>query len=245
MSVTLNKGQNGSLSVGDVVVSVQVGPPADLSALLVTDNGKVRTDADFAFFNQPTGPGVQLQPAGPGQPAAVAVSLNQVPADIAQIRAVITLEDSAGSFGQLPAPSATITDGSGNTLYEYRIDGLSSESVVIAIELYRRQGSWKVRAVGQGYAGGFAALVTDHGVRVDDPTPTAAPPPSRPAYPSSAAPLAPTPAAVSGHQVRPAAPLLPPGPAPQPAHSPNAALGYPGQARATRRQAHRRRRPVR
>jgi hypothetical protein len=53
-------------------------------------------------------------------------------------------------------------------LYEYVIDGLGSESVVIALEFYRRNTEWKVRAVGQGYAGGFAALVTDHGVSVDD-----------------------------------------------------------------------------
>jgi predicted DNA-binding transcriptional regulator AlpA len=53
-------------------------------------------------------------------------------------------------------------------LYEYRIDGLDTESIVIALELYRWQHSWKVRAIGQGYTGGFAALVTDHGVEVDD-----------------------------------------------------------------------------
>ncbi|MFD3458271.1 TerD family protein [Nocardia fluminea] len=185
MSITLDKGQNGPLTVGEVVVSVQVGAPAELVALLVTDQGKVRSDTDFVFFNQPTGPGVRLQPTGPGQPAAVVVSLNQVPADITQIRAVITLDDPSGSFGRFAAPSASVVDGSGNPLYEYRIDGLSSESVVIAIELYRRQGGWKVRAVGQGYAGGFAALVTDHGVSVDD-APSAQPAPARPVYPSSA-----------------------------------------------------------
>ena len=54
MSVSLAKGQNGPLDVSDVVVSVQLAAAADLSALLVTSNGKVRSDADFVFFNQPT-----------------------------------------------------------------------------------------------------------------------------------------------------------------------------------------------
>lgn len=183
MSASLAKGQNGPLAVNDVVVSIRLTAPADLSALLVTEQGKVRTDADFVFFNQPSGPGVNLVPAA-GGPAALAVSLAQVPPDIAQIRAVITLEDATSNFGSFPAPTAIVSDASGNQLFEYRIDGLASESIVIALELYRRQGAWKVRAVGQGYAGGFAALVTDHGVSVDDsPAPQAqsAPPPPPPA----------------------------------------------------------------
>ena len=65
--------------------------------------------------------------------------------------------------------------------------GLSSETIVVAIELYRRQGAWKVRAVGQGYAGGLAALLSDHGVE-------AAEEPAAPAAPAAAAPPPPPPA---------------------------------------------------
>ncbi|QSE93074.1 TerD family protein [Rhodococcus pseudokoreensis] len=212
MSTPLAKGQNGPLSVDDVIVSLELTAAADLSALLVTDSGKVRSDADFVFFNQPSGPGVQLVPGAPGQAASLKVSLGAVPADIAQVRAVITLDDATSNFGRSAPPTARVTDGAGNALYEYRIDGLNSESIVIALELYRRQGAWKVRAVGQGYAGGFAALVTDHGVSVDDaPAPAAAPvqqPPApqaapAPAYPPPAAPVpAPAPPA-------PAAPAAP------------------------------------
>ncbi|WP_433683377.1 TerD family protein [Nocardia sp. CA-119907] len=213
MSATLVKGQNGPLTVTDVVVSVQVAAPAEVSALLVTEAGKVRSDTDFVFFNQPTGPGVRLQPIEPGRPAALAVSLHRVPADIAQIRAVITLDDANSRFGRIAAPSAVVSDTAGNRLYEYRIEGLSTESVVIALELYRRQGGWKVRAVGQGYAGGFAALVTDHGVTVDDPPrPTAthmpAPSPNAPTYPAQPAPSYPPPIADPVYPTRP--PQYPP-----------------------------------
>ncbi|MEU0506526.1 TerD family protein [Nocardia sp. NPDC005998] len=199
MSATLVKGQNGPLTVTDVVVSVQIAAPAEVSALLVTETGKVRSDADFVFFDQPTGPGVRLQSMEPGRPAALALSLHRVPADIAQIRAVITLDDANSRFGRIAAPLAVVSDTRGNRLYEYRIEGLSTESVVIALELYRRQGGWKVRAVGQGYAGGFAALVTDHGVTVDDsprPTITHTPaPPIAPSYPAQPAPSYPPPTA--------------------------------------------------
>ncbi|WP_280445458.1 TerD family protein, partial [Nocardia brasiliensis] len=211
MSATLAKGQNGPLATNDVVVSIQLTAPADLSALLVTETGKVRSDADFVFFNQPSGPGVNLQPAPAGQPASLAVSLNSVPPDIDQIRAVITLDDANSNFGRFPAPTAIVSDSAGNRLYEYQIDGLSSESIVIALELYRRQGTWKVRAVGQGYAGGFAALVTDHGVTVDDS-------PAQPA--AQAAPPPPPP---------PAYPTQPPPPQQQPNYPPPTTPAYPTQ----------------
>lgn len=124
----------------------------------------------------------------------MAVSFAQVPAEIAQIRAVITLENAGSNFGQIAPPTAIVSDAAGNRLYEYRIADLSAESIVVAVELYRRQGSWKVRAVGQGYAGGFAALVTDHGVSVDDAPhtsmPTASPYPTQPP-PTPPAPLQP------------------------------------------------------
>ncbi|TCN45127.1 stress response protein SCP2 [Rhodococcus sp. SMB37] len=199
MSSSLAKGQNGPLSANDVVVSLELTTPADLSALLVKADGKVRSDADFVFFNQPTGPGVNLVPGAPGQAASLAVSLGAVPADIEQVRAVITLDDASSNFGRFAPPTARVSDTNGTVLYEYRIEGLSSESIVIALELYRRQGSWKVRAVGQGYAGGFAALVTDHGVSVDD-----APAPAAPAAPPAPArPVAPPPPAQPFNQAPP------------------------------------------
>ncbi|WP_196054721.1 TerD family protein [Nocardia aurantiaca] len=227
MSAVLVKGQNGPLSVHDLVISVQVAAPADLSALLVTPAGTVRSDADFVFFNQPSGPGVTLRPGAPGQPAVLAVSLDAIPADIEQLRAVITLDDATGSFGQLSAPVAVVSDTAGNALYEYRIEGLSTESIVIALELYRRQGSWKIRAVGQGYAGGFAALVTDHGVQVNEEAPQAAPPPPTP-------PPAPEQFAPAPEQFAPA-PTGYPAPAPTgyPAPAPTdsfAPTGYPPPA---------------
>ncbi|MFD5175577.1 TerD family protein [Nocardia sp. NPDC058379] len=235
MSATLAKGQNGPLAVSDVVISLQLTAPADLSALLVTEQGKVRTDADFVFYNQPSGPGVDLRPGPAGQAASLAVSLPAVPADIDQIRAVITLDDANSNFGRFAPPTAIVSDAAGNQLFEYRIDGLAAESIVIALELYRRQGSWKVRAVGQGYAGGFAALVTDHGVQVDDsPAPAAAPqqaPPPQQAAPQQAPPPPAYPAqAAPSYPPQQAPAYAPPGggypPPPGPAQQPPGA-GYP------------------
>lgn len=232
MSAVLVKGQNGPLNVNDVVIGIQVAAPADLSALLVTESGKVRSDADFVFFNQPTGPGVQLQPGAPGQSGVLAVSLGAVPADIAQLRAVITLDDPSTNFGRIAPPVVTVSDSGGNPLYEYRIEGLTTESIVIAVELYRRGSDWKVRAIGQGYAGGFAALVTDHGVNVNEPAAQPAPasyqqpaPTGGPGYP---------PPAAGGYPPPPGSGYPPPGnpppgqgfPPPQGGYPPPAGPGY-------------------
>ncbi|SIR89800.1 TerD family protein [Williamsia sterculiae] len=199
MTMTLAKGQNGPLNTDAVTVSVDLATAGDVSALLVTENGTVRTDADFVFYNQPTGPGVALR--GGAGIGTLELTLSAIPADIAQVRAVITLD--SGTFGAVAAPVAHVIAG-GQELYNYTIDGLSSESIVIALEVYRRGGAWKVRAVGQGYAGGFAALVTDHGVSVDDqpaPTPPAAPTaPAPPPPPATAAPRYERPTAAPQHQ---------------------------------------------
>ncbi|MFF3226473.1 VWA domain-containing protein [Nocardia suismassiliense] len=165
MGAALVKGENGSLAQSRVVVSVRSAVDIEVSALLVTAAGTVRSDADFVFFNQPAAPGVLLRVDAA---AALEVSFGDLPAEIEQLRVVITLDEPGATFGEFAAPVATVADSSGKMLYEYRIDGLASESVVIALELYRRGAEWKVRAVGQGYAGGFAELVTDHGVHVDD-----------------------------------------------------------------------------
>ncbi|GAB2563289.1 TerD family protein [Nocardia heshunensis] len=235
MSTALIKGQNGALNAAEVVVTVQVAVPAELSALLVTEQGKVRSDADFVFYNQPAGPGVRLRNGVAGQPAELVVSLAQIPADIAQIRAVITLDGAGATFGRIAPPVAVVTDQGGNRLYEYRIEDLQTESIVIALELYRRYGAWKVRAVGQGYAGGFAALVTDHGVSVEEPAPverapsaTAPPPPPPPpvsAYPPPVEPTYVTPSSPYP-TTPPSTPSYPPPPPANPAYPPQPNPAY-------------------
>ncbi|WP_280436132.1 vWA domain-containing protein [Nocardia carnea] len=166
MTTQLTKGQNDSLGTENMSISVDIAAPADLVALLVTDKGMVRSDTDFIFFNAPSGPGVRLLPGDDGQPGILEVSLATIPADIAQIRVVVALAAPDTIFGRLPAPTATVTDTAGNTAYTYRLVGLGAETTVVAVEIYRRSGSWKIRAVGQGYAGGLAELVTAHGITV-------------------------------------------------------------------------------
>ncbi len=247
----LSKGANAPLSAAEVSVTVDVAAPADLSALLVNEAGKVRSDNDFVFYNQPTGPGVRCVPPAGGQGWQVQIDTARVPADVHAVRVVSSLEN--GRFGAHPTPVARVRDASGTELLDFPVTGLNTESIVVALELYRRQGSWKVRAVGQGYAGGLADLIRDHGVSVDDaPTqaPAASPPsapppapatlqspaPSQPPVPPRA-PVPPTPgvapAAPSLGQPgpgQPAASAQPPGPAMPPPSAPS--FGQPAPAQS-------------
>ncbi|WP_324188313.1 vWA domain-containing protein [Nocardia higoensis] len=176
-AICLVKGQNSALPASEITISVQVAAPVDVSALLVTASGKVRSDNDFVFYNNPTGPGVRLTPGAAGSAASLSISTSAIPAEIAEVRAVITLDDQSATFRHLPAPLAIVADKFGNPLFHFRVEQLTEESVLIAFELYRRDGTWKVRAIGQGYAGGFAELVTAHGIVVDEP-PTISPLPT-------------------------------------------------------------------
>ena len=82
MGQVLSKGANAPIPGPQAVVQVASGTVVDLAALLVTESGKVRSDADFIFYNQPNGPGVQLQP-----PSTLQLNLPAVPAGDRQDRA--------------------------------------------------------------------------------------------------------------------------------------------------------------
>ncbi|RIJ79224.1 stress protein [Nakamurella silvestris] len=222
----MSKGQNTDLTADSVVVTVAVGTPADLSALLVTPTGVVRSDADFIFFNQPDGPGVRCRRNGSDGTWRIEVDLAAVPAGIDQIRAVVSLEGNK-RFNTVAAPVAAVSDAGGNPLIQYPVTGLDTESIVIAVELYRRNAGWKVRAVGQGYAGGLADLISDHGVSVEDDEDTATPPPAAP--PSAPPPPAtPAPPSAPPPPATPAPPSAPPPPAtPAPAPPPATPAGPP------------------
>ncbi|AYF74231.1 stress protein [Nocardia yunnanensis] len=174
MAALLTQGQTGELGVADVTVTVHFSAGIDLAALLLTDHGTVRDNGDLIFYNQPSGPGVQLVP---GQ-NAVAVSLRAIPQGVAHIRIVIALDERDGRLGDYPAPHIAIDDEHGNALYEYVIENLGNVTTVAAVDLDRGDDGWYARAVGFGHPRGFAALLSDHGVAVSNSSPPARTPAS-------------------------------------------------------------------
>ncbi|WP_169815544.1 TerD family protein [Nocardia inohanensis] len=156
-------------------------PDADGSALLLV-GGKVRSDNDFVFYNQPVHPSGAVRyegkQRGPWVLDGLAVDLARVEPQIETI--VIAASADGGNFGQFRGLYVRVLDAvSGAEVARFEPTGASVETAFVLGELYRRQGAWKFRAVGQGYSSGLAGLATDFGISVDDapaPAPQHTPP---------------------------------------------------------------------
>ncbi|WP_435270747.1 TerD family protein [Streptomyces sp. 1222.5] len=204
----MTPGSNIPLSAARVTVDVAAPVRLDVSGLLLTADGKVRSDDDFIFYNQPAGPGVTYRSGGGTSPDAITVDTAAVPSDIEKI-VVTASPDAAGQTFQGIEPTATIRDADGGTeLASFTPPQLGAETALVIVEIYRRNGQWKARAVGQGYADGLAGIATDFGVTVEEPAAAPAAAPQAPAAP----PAAPAPAVSA-----PAAPPMPPAPPAPPA----------------------------
>ncbi|WP_406345132.1 TerD family protein [Streptomyces sp. NBC_00648] len=197
----MTPGSNLPLPTARVAVDVAAPVRLDVSGLLLTADGKVRSDDDFIFYNQPSGPGVTYRSGGGTAPDAIVVDTAAVPPGIEKI-VVTASPDAAGQTFQGIEPTATLRNADdGSVIATFTPPQLGGETALVVMEVYLRGGAWKARAVGQGYANGLAGIATDFGVSVEEP-PAAAPAPAAPAPvapvtapPMPAAPPAPAPAA--------------------------------------------------
>ncbi|MGW1808651.1 TerD family protein [Streptomyces sp. NPDC002078] len=203
----MTPGSNIPLSAARVTVDVAAPVRLDVSGLLLTADGKVRSDDDFIFYNQPAGPGVTYASGGGAAPDAITVDTAAVPPDIDKI-VVTASPDTAGQTFQGIEPTATIRDADGGAvLATFTPPQLGAETALVVVEIYRRGGVWKARAVGQGYANGLAGIATDFGVTVEEPAAAAPPQPAAPPVPTMQPPVTPPAPPMS-------APPAPPSPAP-------------------------------
>ncbi|MFD4744716.1 TerD family protein [Streptomyces rubiginosohelvolus] len=231
------KGANVGLAtlsedVGSVVVSLGWSSTtgegdADVSVLLLDGDGKVRSDVDFCFYNNPVAGNGSVQllgktPTADGSEDRISFDLDAVPQDIEKV--VVAASRYAGSrFGELDDLRLTLADSAGDGLVRFAVEGADEVSAVIFGELYRRSGEWKFRAVGQGYASGLAGLATDYGVDIDDDAEqeaaeAEAPEPDTAEQPAATGQDGPEPPARVPAQARGADPV--PGSAPEPPAAP-------------------------
>ncbi len=184
------------LAQGPVVVTLTWAPApgvdADLSAFLVAGTGRVRSDADFVFYNQPTGASGAVRHLGKAQDGArtvdrVQVDVAALPADVDKVVIGASL-DGAGTFSALTGLAVEV--GAPGAAAAVRCPmSATVETAMVFAEVYRRGDEWKLRAVGQGYDSGLAGMARDVGVDVDEPAPAAAPPAAAPPAAPAAAPM--------------------------------------------------------
>jgi len=154
----------------DAVVEWSTDPAmVDLSAVLVVGN-KVRTDADFVFYNQPVSVDQAVRHLGSGTATEAArqtirFTLTKVGPDVTSV--FVAASTDAADLAAVGGLTLTLVDAMGHAVIRYDVPAGPERAVLVA-EVYRRAGDWKVRAVGQGWASGLAGLAQHFGIQVDD-----------------------------------------------------------------------------
>ncbi|MFE6891676.1 TerD family protein [Streptomyces sp. NPDC057694] len=203
-------------------------PNVDASALLLGSDGRVRSDEDFVFYNQPRHPSGKVWRLGKKRVAegltdTVQADLGGIPAEIGSILLVASAEDV--EFKHVPSLRMSVYDAAADggepiALFDIKPE-TGAETALICGELYRRGDGWRLRAVGEGYSNGLEGLAGDFGISVDE-TAASAQQAAEPAPPTPTPVTVPAPAP---QQTRPTEPSSFPLPPPQ--RPP--AYGYPQQ----------------
>ena len=191
MAISLQKGGNVNLSkeaptmkkmtIGlgwDVRVTDGAAFDLDASAFMLAASGKVRSDADFIFYNQNKSAdgsvmhsGDNRTGEGEGDDEAINVDLAAVPADVEKIAVCVTIHDAEArgqNFGMVSSAYIRCVNADNNTevaRYDLSEDA-SVETAMIFGEIYRHSGDWKFKAIGQGFAGGLGPLAQSYGVNL-------------------------------------------------------------------------------
>lgn len=195
----LPKGANAPLNGTNVDAVLEwtesggVTHDVDLCGLVLGNDGKVRNDTDFVFYNQPNHPsGAVTHKGRTGTTERLNVDVHQLPDDVEKV--VLVGSITGGNFGAVKGLAIAVVDPAGGDELRFDTMGATNETAFVVGELYKRNGQWKFRAVGQGWESGLAGLATNYGVSIDapaDPDPTPAP---EPAATTPTAEVTPTPA---------------------------------------------------
>ena len=191
MALSLQKGGNLSLSkaapnltnilIGlgwDVRTTDGAAFDLDASLFMVGETGKVRSDADFIFYNQAKSAcgsvehtGDNRTGAGDGDDESIKVNLANVPANVSRLVVTVTIHDAQArqqSFGQVGGAFMRVINSADNSeIARFDLsEDYSTETAMIFGEIYRHNGEWKFKAIGQGYSGGLAAMCQQYGVNI-------------------------------------------------------------------------------
>ncbi|MCR8943652.1 TerD family protein [Streptomyces sp. OUCMDZ-4982] len=166
MTAELVRGQNHTLPQTRLEIRISAGSPVVAGATLADESGTVRGPEWVAHPGAHRLPGLEVsRQAAAGH--RLAVDLEALPEAVHRVTVLLALPVGTGGparFGATAAPFAAVTGLDGTEIATFTLTGLDAETAVNALELYRRQGAWKVRAVGQGYATGLAGMLTDQGL---------------------------------------------------------------------------------
>jgi tellurium resistance protein TerD len=187
MAISLQKGQRVSLDkiapglsaafigLGWDVNVTDTGYDFDLDAsvFLLNSKEKLISDEHFIFYNNLTSPdaeksvkhmGDNLTGDGDGDDEVIIVDLRKVPPEVARIAITVTIHEAqkrGQNFGQVKNAFVRLVDvETKEEVLRYDLEeDFSIETALIMAEIYRKDGEWRMNAVGAGYEGGLQALV--------------------------------------------------------------------------------------
>ena len=143
------------------------------AAILCGPDGRARDDRDFVFFNQLSSPELsvhQLEKAlGPDR-EQIEIDFAVVPAEIDRIVVVLYVNDGPAqrrTLGQLRSCVIRVLDVADNrelVRSEELAPAFSTETAVALGEVYRHDGGWKFKVIGQAYDKGVAGIASDYGI---------------------------------------------------------------------------------
>lgn len=147
----------------------------DASAFLLKADNKIRTNADFIFYNQLSDPDtcvqLLLEPRPYTYQQAFDVCLSKIPADITQIMFVLTVDKAVERqqcLKMINSLNMSVFDSDHAKIINYDIPVHNEEVALMIACLYRYGGKWKFKAVGQGFNSGLDAIANNYNVRLDE-----------------------------------------------------------------------------
>ncbi|MHA6162028.1 TerD family protein [Pseudomonas sichuanensis] len=176
---TLAPGGNAPVAAGQLRVDISYSPIAgadiDISAFALTPSGKVRGDGDMCFYGQTSilGGAVQLVSSASGR-VEFTLDLGRVDPAVEKVALTATIYENKAAFDRVSTLALTV---SGGIEAQIPTRGMSETALILG-EFYLRQGAWKFRCVGQGFAGGLEPLARHFGVDIAAPSPAPAPAPA-------------------------------------------------------------------
>ena len=150
----------------------------DVSVFMTGESGKVESDSNFIFYNNPQDAAASVIYAGDnrtgegeGDDESVTIEFDKIPAYVEKIAVTVTIYDAvarAQNFGQVQNAFVRLVDKqSGAELLRFDLgEDYSTETAIVFAEVYRHNGEWKFSAVGSGFNGGLEALCRQYGLSV-------------------------------------------------------------------------------
>jgi len=188
MSISLVKGGNTSLDKSLKKLFLGLGWNVrradgasfdlDASAFLLDSNGRAKSDSMFIFYNQPQSEcggviykGDNRTGQGDGDDEIIQINLEKIKTEVDKVVIVVSIDQATErrqNFGQVEKASIRLVDETNGQEYaRYDLsEDYSSHTAVIFGELYRHNGIWKFKAIGEGFEGGLAAVARSYGINI-------------------------------------------------------------------------------